>query len=199
MIEDISGIIVDRWLRKEVIAEEDLEIYRYGIIDILQYIFNIVPAIIIGIVLGQWWEGILFTIVFASLRTYAGGYHATTFGKCFVLSMGIFIIALLVMKYMNIPDAVCWVLLVASSITIVFLTPVEPINKSVDEVERKVYRKKSIIIWCVETIAAVVFMLIEKKAIALCIILAMVAVGGSMVAGKIKLNAYMEEMKKMHG
>ena len=199
MIEDIANLMIDRLFRKEVIAEEDLEIYQYGIINILEYIFNIVPAIIISIVLREWWQGILFTIVFASLRTYAGGYHATTMRKCFVLSMGVFTTSLLVMKYLDIPNFICWGLLIISDIIIIFLTPVEAINKSIDEVERKLYRRKSIIIVCVETVAAVVLMILGNKEIALCIILAMVAVGGSMVAGKIKLNAYMEEMKKMHG
>ena len=199
MIEDIANLMIDRLFRKEVIAEEDLEIYQYGIINILEYIFNIVPAIIISIVLREWWQGILFTVVFASLRTYAGGYHATTMRKCFVLSMGVFTTSLLVMKYLDIPNFICWSLLIISDIIIIFLTPVEAINKSIDEVERKLYRRKSIIIVCVETVAAVVLMILGNKEIALCIILAMVAVGGSMVAGKIRLNAYMEEMKKMHG
>ena len=190
MIEDIEGIILDRLLRNEVIAEEDIEIYLYGIISILEYVFNIVPAIIISIVLGQWWQGLLFTFVFATLRTYAGGYHSTTMAKCFVLSMGVFTAALLVMKYLVIPDFICWGLLLMSSFVIVLMTPVEAINKAINEIERKLYRKRSIIIWGIETVVAVVLMLFGYNEIAICIILAMVVVSLSMIAGYIKLQSY---------
>lgn len=185
MLEDISGMMVDRLLRKKVIQYDDIEIYMYGIIQLLRYVCDIVPMIIIGVVLGEWWQGILFVTAFAALRTYAGGYHASTSRHCLFLSIGVFTAALLVIKYLTISDFICWGLLGLSGVSILCLSPVEAVNKPLDSIEKKLYRKKSIVIWLVEVIAIALLMMLGMKEAAMCVILAHVAAGCSLIGGSL--------------
>lgn len=186
MLEELSGMIVDRLLRKEVIQYDDIEIYMYGIIHLLTYVIHVIPMMVISIVLGECWQGALFAVAFAFLRTYAGGYHTSTSERCFYLSMGVFTAALLVMKYLTVSDFICWGTLALSGVGILCLSPVEAVNKPLDHMERRLYRKKSIVIWFVEALAAVAFMMAGMKDVAVCIILVHVVVSCSLIAGVLK-------------
>jgi accessory gene regulator B len=60
----------------------------------------------------------LFVLVFCSLRTFAGGYHAQTAGKCFFLSNGIYIITIILHKLLQIRQAQ-WIWLGVGIVSIV--------------------------------------------------------------------------------
>ena len=183
MLELFSGMIVDRLLRNRVIRYDDIEIYMYGMTHLLAVMSHTIAVVAVGIMLGQLFHGILFMVAFAALRTYAGGYHASTPGRCLCLSMGIFTTVLLAMKYLTLSDSVCWGILALSGICILFLSPVEAVNKPLDRVERKICRRKSIVIWLTELAATVILMMTGMKDLAVAIVLANMVTGSSLVIG----------------
>lgn len=54
------------------------EVYTYGIEIILSTLAEIISILISAIVFSSFIEGMIFVIVFSSLRLFAGGYHATS-------------------------------------------------------------------------------------------------------------------------
>lgn len=81
-------------VRRNVIHEEDRDVYEYGFHSLYNNIIDIASIVIISILLNQVSQTILYHISFISLRTVAGGFHAKTHFRCFVMSTAIWLTSL---------------------------------------------------------------------------------------------------------
>lgn len=188
MINELSEKIANRLLRKKVIDDEEKEIYRYGMNQILLSLINIITIIMMGILLDMLWQCLVFTFSFMIIRTYAGGYHASTQARCYLLTVSIITATLSVIKYVEINNYICLILLSISSVIILILSPVGSENKPLDDIEIIIYRKKTIIVWCVEFLIAIVFILVNVKEISICITLAQVDLALCLLSAKYKTS-----------
>ena len=80
-------------------SEEDADIYAYACEAIISSIISMSLALAIAIILNRPLEGIVFTIVFTTLRRYTGGFHAQSHLGCIltystVLGSGLLILGL---------------------------------------------------------------------------------------------------------
>lgn len=184
MFVKISEKITNRLVRNNVIEDCNREIYLFGVEQFLTTVLNIVTTVVIGIVLGEIWQSLLFVLVFMVLRSYAGGYHASTPIRCYLLTSSIIAASLSVIKFINVYIFVCVELLVISGVIILILSPVQSENKPLDNIEFVIYRKKTIAIWGVEFICAIVCALIGYRNILMCIVLAHIITALSQLLAK---------------
>lgn len=82
MLDKVAGHTADLLSTNQIIRDDDKEIYAYGIEVILSTVINLVVIVAIGILMGRFAETAIFILAFASLRVYAGGYHARTHLGC---------------------------------------------------------------------------------------------------------------------
>lgn len=186
MLFKVSGKITDRLVLKNVIKKEDWEIYQYGMYQLILNIVDIGTILMLGIVFNEIWQAFVIMGAFASMRAYAGGYHATTPLRCYLLTTIITVITLLVIKYAKIEYFVWIVLLFVSSVVILMLSPVESENKPLDIMEKKIYKKNTYIIWGVETGVAVLFAFFKAKSVFVCITMAEVVLSLALIYEIIK-------------
>lgn len=186
MFKNISEIITNRLLKAEVIEYDDAEIYQFGLEQLLAIVLNIATTIILGIIFNELWNSMVFVLSFMLLRTYAGGYHANTPSGCYLLTTAIIAAVLSVVKYVEINIIICAGLLLVSSASILILSPVESANKPIDSIEHIIYRKKTVAVWCIETIFAVISAALGLNRIAICIMASYVILGISLIAGVIQ-------------
>jgi len=118
-------------------------------------VINVLTFILIGYFLGMLWHSIIFMMSYIPFRTYAGGYHASTELRCYVLSCSLITIVLIGIK--NIPwnGYVCLLMSLLAAIIVIWLAPVEALNKPLREPERTIYRKKSRILLFILLCAAI--------------------------------------------
>lgn len=184
MFSFISRKLVRLLLNKDVIQQENLEIYQFGIEQFLTTSLNVLTTLILGILFNEVFQGILFVIAFMILRAYSGGYHASTSVRCYLLSTFSIVAALSVMKFTEINNFICIGLLLLSGVVIILLSPVSTVNKPLDNIECVVYRKRSIFIWCVETFVALAFIGFDIEKVSVCIMLAQVLISIALVFGQ---------------
>lgn len=125
------------------VAEEDKEIYLFGFYQGMILLLNIVTTLSIGIILNMFLESILFLICFIPLRIFAGGYHAKTQLRCYIMSTitTVFILNLIALFHdlVGIIGIVCYI----TALCIIWkLAPVPDKNKPLDWEEETAYRKK---------------------------------------------------------
>ena len=77
---------------------------------------------------------------------------------------------------------------VLSNIVIVLLSPVETSNKPLDDIEKIVYRKRTLIMLGLEDVMAVLLFVMGMREIVLCIIIAEFTLGLSLTVGKLSSN-----------
>lgn len=147
MIDYISNILLTKLKSQNLIEEGDEEIHFYGFQLLIATVFKGIGLILVAALFDLIKETTLFIIFFSSLRIQAGGVHAKSFIKCFILTMliaftGIWVVGLIPKQYALNLQLVAIVI----SITLVYLyAPVETENKPLTKDEVLIYRKRSMI------------------------------------------------------
>lgn len=173
------------WLFKEDLEDEAYDIYSYGIYQIVSYVINFFTILLIGIAFRRLLEVIILVVFFMAVRPYAGGYHASSAIKCYILTNIMIIGALLAIKYIQINNIFMICLLALNSIVIFVLAPVDTANKRLDEIEYIVYRSKTVKILGVEIIIAIIMMIIQYQTVVKGIIFAQMILSLALVIGRI--------------
>lgn len=175
-------------LENNIITSEQYEICRFGFKQGLTIILNVITVIVIGIVVGEFGQAILFIGLYSPLRSNAGGYHARTSLQCYIYSIFLMIAILLVMKYLVITYFICFVITITSCVMIFILAPVEDVNKPLDNKEQKVYKKRAHVFTILEFVVFIVTSLFKMKRISLCVMWVLLAMGIILLIGKYKNN-----------
>lgn len=126
-MRQLAGILTEMLVKEQVIDKQDKEIYAYG----LQLLLTSGLTSIVILIIGWWTHQLLGTISFlialVSLRHYTGGYHASSYLKCFVLSNGIYL-GMLLSKHFIVYDGFHQMMIVGSLITCAYIFYVGSIN-----------------------------------------------------------------------
>lgn len=186
LLTRLSRKIVNDLTRSDIVKAEDAEIYIYGINQILMYSINISSALIIGLIFGKFFEAAVFIVAYCSLRSFAGGYHAKTPLRCYVFSVIMLIIVLVGIKYLYLTEWMYYVVLLAAALVVIVLSPVEDRNKPLDEIEHKVYKRRTILIAATELLIGIVLKLTGLDNLFVAVVYSFVVLSFMLVAGKVK-------------
>ena len=173
--------------------EEKEEIIRYGLERIKSTCIMTLVTLLMGCIFQVFFQSIIFLVCFIVLRKYAGGYHADTQNRCYVISTVIIAVALLAIRYMSDgSDNEIFILLQSVNfILLYFLVPVDNKNHRLEQWEKEKYGKKARIrIGCMY----VLYLSLHFGAIysiAVAVGMANVIVGGCVIAGEIKNVIFM--------
>lgn len=117
--------------------EETREVYQYALELMISTIIGFAAILIIAGITSGWIYGIVFLLAFSTLRTVAGGYHAETYLKCFMISCGLFFVLIIMHAILlYIQPRVLWMILfsVVTGIYIILRAPVQHPNQPLNEV-----------------------------------------------------------------
>ena len=139
--------VKDEWLDKlaQQISsdEEEYEIIKYGLRQCFLTLINLVSVLICGV----FWNEILFGLfLFLSiylLRPYAGGYHADTQFRCYMISLGIMNVAMAGKKWLNMHIVVQISIYVSALLLIWKNAPVENARNPLENEEIQIYSYKA--------------------------------------------------------
>lgn len=80
-------------------SHEKKRVYYYGFEVVIGTAVKLVLLLLAALVLGIIGPVLMIIAVFSSLRVLAGGYHMDTYGKCFILSLLMFLLSGIVAQY----------------------------------------------------------------------------------------------------
>ena len=182
--------IVDFFISNEIIEKENREIYAFGISQGLSLILNIFSTIVVGLVLGLVWESVLFLVFYMSLRCYAGGFHAKTPLRCYLYSLLLVAVSLIIIQQAG-TSFYYKALTFAAVLGIWIMVPVENETKPLNATERSIYRKRTRIIAVGEYTISVLLVLIGAQRVSSCISAAILALCFMLVAEKIRRKIFL--------
>ncbi len=188
-MKNISNGIADMLWTQGIIQEDDIDKCKYGIDLFISSFLEIISILAIAAFLGNFIETVLLFVFFVPLRIYAGGYHADTKLKCYFISLVMYGFSY---TLANITPSGMFVLInvigtLFSLIMVLIMAPIIHINKNVNDIERRNYRKISIEICLVETtIILLLTMTIPKNIIVTYLTVGQVSVAISMLAAIMK-------------
>ncbi len=184
-MKNISSGIADMLWTQGIIQEDDIDKCKYGIDLFVSSFLEIFSILAIAAVLGNFIETILLFVFFIPLRIYAGGYHADTKLKCYLISLVMYGFSYAIAKI--VPSELFALINVVgtvfSLIIVLIKAPIIHTNKTVNDIERKNYRKISIQICLIETTIILLFtMAIPQNLIVTYLMVGQASVAISMLA-----------------
>lgn len=188
MINNLSAQLTNRLIAKGTISENEQELYCYGFFMLLSQLLYFILAAVFGLILGRFFESVIFYIAFQFIRRYAGGYHAKTETRCEIMS-AISIIACIVVIRMSTTynsNIVIPCLAAVATIFIAVLSPLDTPEKPLSEKEFRYFRKISWIILFALATAIVISYFVGFSVVFVSCSMSLILESILLVAGKIK-------------
>ena len=158
MLTKLSQIIVDFFVKEDVVSEEQREIYQYGIELSVSTLMGLFIVLAIGVLSRRFTESVIFYIVFCLTRAFCGGFHAHSHLLCKVTFICVLILVLVMDLVLDNIEIYYWFVLYLYSLTIVCaFAPVENPNKRLTSYDKKRCKIISIIFMVVWLVAMILF------------------------------------------
>lgn len=195
LLKRLSVKLTSAMISSGTVKEEDREVYQYSIEVVAAVLINILSSVVLFSVFGMLIECLLFFAIFFPLRTYSGGHHMASHLGCYLLSMLIMLLVIICIRI--IPEGTYFassVLLVAfSSMTIILFSPIEDRNRPIDEIERPIYRRKSLKVLAVELLAFLLLLILSMERAAFIVSIALAVTALSMLFALLNRTIYIRK------
>lgn len=151
--------VIEKMIMKDIIDEKDRSIYTYGLYHIIFLAFHLFSSLLIGLWLRKLDLLIVFLICLFSLRTFAGGHHLQKKISCFFASNFVIVGAVCVADWSGIANytTLMSVVTILAILIIYRMSPVESMNKILNNSQRNHFGKISHIVL---TFQIIIFFLI---------------------------------------
>lgn len=161
MLNQVSVKLTEKMLKRVKNIRFGIDVYVYGIEIILSTIVEIIAILVFSLCLSDIIDGLLFLLLFMSLRTFTGGYHAKTYRKCFCVTLTSFLCVLYIRNWIvNIYfDEICYVFLILICVYIIYRAPI--INERQPLSKIKIVKNGKMAAICLLLDVAVVFILAQ--------------------------------------
>lgn len=142
------------------IEDEMMDVYKYGIEITISSILNVILVIISSIILSDIICGIIFLTVFIFLRSFCGGYHASTYLKCnliFILAFLLtFSINKMITNFFDYKNIIILLIIVdvLSFIPIAVFSPVQNKHKTITANQTKICHVKAMLLYLLFSIVS---------------------------------------------
>ena len=150
---NIAGSIAALLTANGIIQDIDTDKCRYGLEIFISSILELTSILLISIFMNNFLETLLFFTAFIPLRIYAGGYHADTHLRCYMVSLGVYVLFTILMRTIPIYqyEIIVYIDISISSLIVLFLSPIKHNNKTLTPQKTKTYKKISIVICAIES------------------------------------------------
>lgn len=144
MIHNISETIASFFLQRQFIHENQLATYTYCFELLISTLLFGSSIFLLAWISNTLFASTLYLLTFLCFRTTIGGFHATTYFRCYVLSIISFCIFLSLVLYLPFKTQLTLPCFLFSSFLIIHYAPLEHYNRTFSEKELVIFRKRSI-------------------------------------------------------
>jgi len=144
MLNRVANFLTDKLTK--CANDEEREIYVYGWEMILSTICVVATILILSVVTGRFVSTVLYLACFFSIRSCAGGSHASTYLGCYITSLCFYLVPLLVaILFRQVENSfICAIMLGVAGALLVFIrAPQDHPNRRLTEREYPERKRKS--------------------------------------------------------
>lgn len=146
MIEQLASFLVNELYENNFILGTQREDYAYAFITEVEKIITLLSIFIISVIEKQYINAILFSVAFFCLRHRTGGAHFSTFRKCYVGTLIMYICLFHFIQLTEHNDMVVNTLFgvtVASVVIIIYIGCVNHYNMNMNKMELEANKKRA--------------------------------------------------------
>lgn len=145
-MKKISLAVTSVLQQQGIVKKEDVDACSYGLELAFLSVLEVLSILLIAIFAGNFLDTMLFFISFIPLRIYAGGYHADTRIECYIILVVVYVIFSILIKlipaesFLTIEGSIG----LFTAFMVWKFSPIIHQNKTVNEKERRFYRRVSL-------------------------------------------------------
>lgn len=158
MIETLAKKITTKFIENNIIKSEEREIYNYCFETTIVIGISYLILIVLSIIFKESLTSLIFLMAFGIFRKTCGGYHASNYSLCSIMSLLSYLFLILIVKKVTIAFNVSYFLLIIGLLIILALSPIQDDNKPFTE---KQYKRFKIISKVLAAIFIFVFSALE--------------------------------------
>ena len=143
MIDLLGSKISSKFVEHKIITEDMVDIYKYGVEITISSIIGFALVLIIGLIFKSLMQALIFYMVFIILRSFTGGYHASSYLKCnlvFSITASLVIFFSKAATEVQFSTGVINSLFLPALSVFIWLAPIENPNKTIEK-KRRIYFK----------------------------------------------------------
>lgn len=140
MIENLAKQITNEMINHNVINAKDSDIYNYCFETTIVLLSSCFILLILSIIFKEVLTTIIFIISFSVFRKTSGGYHANSYIVCGLVSLGSYLLFVLILKRVENIYNFLFIILIVASIIILTLSPIEDKNKPFTDKQYKRFK-----------------------------------------------------------
>ena len=140
-MERLSEKLTSYVIKAGGVSEQLYAVYQYGFQIGLEMLCCFITCLAIAVYLHMIPKFIVFTTIFILMRTYAGGVHLNSFLSCYLCSVIVQTVVLVVSGIFSLSASWAWIFIVTGSTLILKCTPVETLSRELDS-DEKIHCKK---------------------------------------------------------
>lgn len=130
-------------MAEQYFEKERNEIITYGIERGKIILTSLIVVIVLGTLFGIFVQSIIFLVTFCLIRRYAGGYHADTQKRCYIISFAVIILIFVYIAQIEHSLRIGAFVQVICLIIILIMAPIDNDNRKLNVVEKKCYGKRT--------------------------------------------------------
>lgn len=181
----------NRFWEANIIKKEEIEICCFGLECLFLKIITFTSYLVIAILMKRLKEFAVIMLVFIPLRRNAGGYHAKTRGKCYLLSCGILAVTLVACE-IRLEFHIVLTLLLGLSIIFWMVLPVDNENRTMDISEKIFFQARVRKFILLNSIFCIILIFLKLEEICKTVVLGMLMALFFLFAGKIQIRFKMK-------
>lgn len=125
----------------------EYEVYLYGFEVLIASILNILVTLTMGLLFDKFIHSIVFLACYCPIRQFSGGYHASSYKKCFLTFILVFLLTIFIDSNFDFIGLKPIILLLSilNWLNICLLSPVEHTNNPLTGNEKNKYKRNAIL------------------------------------------------------
>lgn len=186
MLTRIANKCTQVLLNNSIIIKDKEDIFIYGFELFFSTLFAILGIILTSIICLRPDIGFVFLLFFIPIRLFAGGFHASTYGRCFVCTNAVFIVVLLLSVFTlnKVGFLISGILFLCSLIYIWKNAPIEHKDAPLSQSKRDYNEKMAKKILGIEVLCITIVYILKGNQIAYTAVLTTVVVAFMMIITK---------------
>lgn len=159
-MEIMVKLCVLKMINENIIEDKQSAVIAYGLELLLSSVINILSILFIGVIFNRAGEIFLLLLVSIPLQSFGGGYHCNTHFRCWALTTGGYLIAVLGAVYL--PVKVLLGTALISTYPFLKFSPVENLKAPFGEKFKNKMKKVVRIVYFIGIITSLMFLLFKS-------------------------------------
>lgn len=147
MLHKTADNLARSLLKHRVIQEDSFDVYVYGFELLLSSLFSTCLIIVSGLIIHKILETIAFLVVFIVLRSYSGGYHASKYFVCTIVTLCVYASVMAASSLLAVNYLAFVILCILGIVPLSIWAPIENPNKEISQKRKRIYKVISIVLF----------------------------------------------------